>query len=222
MTLSVLLLLGVGIGYASPRQEPALRCSLAADASMLSADTWAQVYSTPERHGPHGGISRPELFGCAFKLGRNISLGRIRPRGGSGTAGARGITFEALSSPFVAYEYSVAGAYRLLVRDLRTGRLVHDVPSGPVTTRFHFGVDPIVSVAVKGGDGAVAWLVENKSVLPVGFDVSNESEFTLFVLDKNGERQLAIGEDLDPSSLALSGSRVYWSQGGVAASTLLD
>ncbi|MGA9286233.1 MAG: hypothetical protein WBV85_12415 [Solirubrobacteraceae bacterium] len=189
---------------------------------MLSADTLAQVYSRPERDGPHGGIRWPEMFGCAFKSGRTISLGKIRPRGGSGTAGAKGTTFESLSGPFFAYEYSVAGAYRLFVRDLRSGRVVRNVPSGPSVTRFHFGVDPIVSVVVKSSDGAVAWLVENENVLPVEPGVPNESEFTLFALDKNGERQLAIGKNLDPSSLAIAGSTLYWTQGGTPSSTHLN
>ena len=38
--------------------------------------------------------------------------------------------------------------------------------------------------------------------------------YDLYALDSSGERLLASGTELAPSSLALAGSTLYWTQGG--------
>ncbi len=225
LTLSICVLFNVAAAAAGKHKAP-LRCSLPVGANMLSANSQAQVYSRPERAGPHGRVLWPEIFGCTFNFRSTFSLGEISPKGGGGSGGIKGIAFEVLSGPFVAYEYSVGSenfkGYHLLVMDLRTGRILRSIPSGPSITPTEVGVGPIVSVVVKGSDGAVAWVVESEGRLPLGGGTLSAPGFTLFAFDKNGERQLAVGKDVDPSSLAIAGNTLYWTQGGVPSSTHLN
>jgi hypothetical protein len=44
----------------------------------------------------------------------------------------------------------------------------------------------------------------------------------LHALDKTGERTLAVGSNIDPNSLALAGSTLYWTQSGRPALALLN
>lgn len=73
------------------------------------------------------------------------------------------------------------------------------------------------------GDGAVAWIalddlrserVERERGREVNF-------YDLYALDSTGERLLASGLELDPSSLALAGSTLYWTEDGKPFSALL-
>jgi hypothetical protein len=41
-------------------------------------------------------------------------------------------------------------------------------------------------------------------------------------VDKNGSRLLASSTEIDPSSLALAGSTLYWTQGGKSMSSPLN
>jgi len=45
--------------------------------------------------------------------------------------------------------------------------------------------------------------------------------FDLYAFDKTGERLLASGVELEPASLALKGSLLYWTQDGKPFSAVL-
>jgi hypothetical protein len=62
-------------------------------------------------------------------------------------------------------------------------------------------------------DGSVAWIEEH--------ELSPRS-YVVHVADRSGIRTLASGTDIDPKSLALAGSTVYWTQGARPASTALN
>jgi hypothetical protein len=105
------------------------------------------------------------------------------------------------------------GEALILVRDLRTGRLLHDVPTGiPSAPHGHLGVGPAISIVVKS-DGAVAWIAS--ALPPDGF-------FQVHALDGDGSRLLATGRSIDPRSLALAGSTLYWTQEGKPFSAALN
>jgi hypothetical protein len=120
-------------------------------------------------------------------------------------------------------------SWGIVVRDLRTGRFLQRLPTGPHYGNsegdHHVGVGPALAVVAKP-DGSVAWMVEN-SVL---WDAENfyysdgqpqfqshpevPIRYELYVSDRLGERVLASGSDLDARSLALTGSTLRWSQAG--------
>jgi hypothetical protein len=68
------------------------------------------------------------------------------------------------------------------------------------------------SIVVKS-DGAVAWIVAS-GVARGGNQVR--------VVDRSGSRVVASGTDVDPQSLALAGSTLYWTQGSKPFSTTLN
>ncbi len=128
-----------------------------------------------------------------------------------------GVRREVLAGPLVAYEEGSGGeaanTYLVVVRNLRTGRVIRKLPTGtPVTPRPSWiGIGPTTAIVAKN-DGAVAWIVET------GFP----TEYQVHAIDKSGSRVLASGSDVDPSSLALAGSTLYWTQGSQPFSAPLN
>ena len=106
----------------------------------------------------------------------------------------------------------------IVVRNLRTGRLPHWVPTGPRPGNApgsYVGLGPAVRVVVKA-DGAVAWTVRNDFLWEEAFRAGRDemSFYEVRAIDHGKERLLASGPDLQPRSLALRGSRLAWVQGG--------
>jgi hypothetical protein len=125
-----------------------------------------------------------------------------------------------LTGPIVAYEAFSNGANggysssHVLVRDLRNGRLLHRVPTGTSSTPTprQVGIGLVVAIVVKS-DGGMAWMLE----------VANElGKYQVHAVDKSGSRVIASGPEIDPSSLALAGSTLYWTQGGKPLSAVLN
>ncbi len=126
----------------------------------------------------------------------------------------------------VAYHYGLsAPGFKealVVVRDLHTGKTRHRVPSGPLDSPEEVGVGPLTALIVKS-DGAVAWVVESRfEPSAVANGMTSGHEYTVYALDKTGERQLAVGTDIAPESLALKGSTLYWTQAGKASSAVLN
>ncbi len=49
----------------------------------------------------------------------------------------------------------------------------------------------------------------------------DEGSYQVHTVDKTGSHELAFGADIDPYSLALAGSRLYWTQEGKPMSAVL-
>jgi hypothetical protein len=111
--------------------------------------------------------------------------------------------------------YNETGGSRdvVIVRDLRTGRILHEVLTGtrakpdPATE----GVGAVQALVVKS-DGSVAWTVA----------ADHEEGTYLHAVDKTGSRTLATGADIAPASLVVSGSTMYWTQAGIPQSATLN
>ena len=181
---------------------------------VIAADPYALVY---EAFDPPFGNDL-EVYGCAYGTRLSYLLGppaEFSPSGGGGLKG------ETVGGTMVAYEGSLLSGQLgieptsrqlMIVRNLRTGRIVHRVPTGTSTipTPRSIGIGPAVAIVVKS-DGSVAWIVE-----------SGTSEYQVHAVDKSGSRVLASGTNIDPHSLALAGSTLYWTQGGKPESAPLD
>ncbi len=234
-----LLLVPGGANAAHGRHALPAKC--APSAHTLLADAQAQVYSTPK--DSDGVIS---LRACAYGQRRSfIVSGCNYEEGAAACAGSSHVT---LVGALVAYEYAdfnsgkypeleknIAERY-VVVQELRTGRLLHKVPTGtPLKPEPHYvGVGSIVGLVLKS-DGSVAWIAEDyeRSSKLYG---AGAPYFDVYATDETSTRLLASGTNIDPSSLALSvgasgvnasprtieGSTVFWSQGGVSASAVLN
>jgi hypothetical protein len=104
--------------------------------------------------------------------------------------------------------------FLVLVRDLRTGKVLHEVPTGtPKVPKPGLVGAGATTVIVVKPDGAVAWIMETEFM---------PNEYEIHALDKAGSRMLASGADIAPSSLALAGSTLYWTQAGKPFSASLN
>jgi len=128
------------------------------------------------------------------------------------------------------------GEWHVVVRDLNTGRLIRQVPTGmALEPQTHYvGVGNVVAIVLRS-DGAVAWIADDYERSLHGGQQSEVTFFDLEMADKSGVRLLAAGTDLDPASLALGlsaanigarnrsidASLVYWMQGGKVSSANL-
>jgi hypothetical protein len=210
---SLLLLFTASTAYAAHgrRKMPSI-CHLPPHARMLVADSQAQVYERLETEAQDGGI-----YGCAFGSKHTYFLGE---RPGFSSSGGGGIEFETLAGSSVAYEESVVGPggkyEAIIVRGLRDGRVLHKIPTGPSVSSKNVGSGPTTAIVVKG-NGAVAWVAENDALS------SKEAKYyEVHAVDSMGSRVLASGSGIEPLSLALTGSTLYWAQSGNPASALLN
>ncbi len=183
-------------------------------AKLIAADTQAVVYlgRVTERSSPFHTMT---YLGCV--RGNRHAYGVGGPGGGSssGGGGTRRLT---ISGPIVAWEEwehintvePGKNEWMVLVRDLRTGRVLHELPTGMATVRGWTGVGPTTEIVVNAA-GSVAWIAAMEGEHgPDGYEVH--------VADRAGARLLATGLNIAPGSLALAGSTLYWMQGGVAMS----
>jgi len=223
LLLVLLLLQTAGVAHAAHSPRKALStCRLPPHSRMLAADPRAQVYEKLETETQEQGI-----FGCTYGRKHTYFLGEPLPNVGT-PSGIQGITLETLAGSVVAYEYASSGPGRggpgsntgyaqwfIVVRDLRNGRVLHKIPTGPSLSLATTGSGPVTIIVVRE-DGAVAWIAENDHLS------SRETKYyEVHALDSTGSRMLAAGPNVEPLSLALAGNTLYWTQGGKPASTAL-
>jgi hypothetical protein len=177
----------------------------------------------------------------SFPLGGPVKCG-----GGGGGAPCGGTKQFTLGGTYVAYEevagedmYGEPGHFEwiVVVRSLRTGRVLHRVPTGtPLKPRpGYIGVGNVVALVVRS-DGSVAWIADDYERTVGTGTLSVTPYFDVEAVDQSGSRLLASGINIDPSSLALpiggndigqhdesiAGKTVYWTQGGEPFSASLD
>ena len=213
----VVLLLATASASAAAKHKVVPKCP-PKHSRIRVADVQAVVY---ERLDAQGNV---DVFGCAGSHGKSHLLGET-PRPSS--LGGGGVELETLAGTMVAYEQSAEQESLLgepgehewwvVVRDLRNGRLVRRVPTGATRKPQDVGIGPVVGMVVKS-DGAVAWIARIAEALVRG----KPWEYEVHAVDKTGSRLLESGADIDPSSLALAGSTLYWTQGGRPMSAVLN
>jgi hypothetical protein len=191
---------------------------------VVAADPQAVLYLAPENREYPEFLS---VYGCSHKTGRSYSLGAVPPSVGtpSGGGGVRLATLDGTMAAYAAGSGGPAGAsWLVVVRDLSSGKVVHRVPSGtpahpepPRTSNGlpvgYVGIGPVESLVLKD-DGALAWIAQD--------DFVGHASYQVHALDKTGGRVLAEGPEVEPHSLALAGSTLYWTQDGKPMSTTLN
>lgn len=154
------------------------------------------------------GISR--YYGCARDVGR---VYRVDPRGGQLIDAP---TTTKLAGTTLAYEVSYFDLrpYRILVRSLRTGKVLHSATSNSQrSAEGHTG--PASRVLVKH-NGSVAWTTSADCVCE-GLDPA-ESGWEVHAINRDGRRvMLDSGRELDAGSLRFttrSHRAIAWTNGG--------
>jgi hypothetical protein len=224
--LPTLLGAAVSDSWARGRRTPPPAC-VPAGAHVLLADRSAAVYTIHAQHifGDRSVEAVIQTRACVGARRRSHEIWEEPAVWGLTEIGG-GIANLCLSGTVVAYEESFNEATRytigqevreewhVIVRDLRTERVLHRVPTGaagPAHPKF-VGDGGTAAIVVKS-DGAVAWVLETVDV-PDRYEVR--------ALDRTGERVLATGSNIAPYSLSLSGRTIHWRQGGKLASSPLS
>jgi len=182
-------------------------------AHILEADSQAATYTVRERIKTKFETSTViSTRGCvdgvkgSYKLGEELVPEPFIPAGR--------IKRLVLAGTMVAYEVFVSGynyygqlegvsEWHVYVRNLRTGRFVHVVPTGvagPVHPNF-IGNGEAVDIVLKS-DGAVAWI--NSALEDESEALQGKNNYQVHALDSTGERVLAVGLAIEPQSLALA------------------
>lgn len=219
LVLAILLTSG---SLSAARQARAPTPCVPRHSRFIAADAQARLYEVTAQQGP---LEHEGIYDCFYGNRRPYLLGFTPPLYSAGGTG--GVIHEVLAGPVTAYEEFKIGTYekgewRVIVRDLRNGRVLHNVPTGPPSEvgPEKMGVGGITTIVVKK-DGAAVWILDNYG-RPSGPVPSDVQYYEVESVDKSGLRILASGTDIDPSSLALAGSVLYWVQGGQAFSALLQ
>jgi hypothetical protein len=217
-TLTVALVGVVGVGSAAV--TPAVRCR-PGSSRLIAADTQAVVYLGSVVERAFDTTIRTRIYLGCVRGGRNAYI--VGGPGGngssSGAGGTRNLTINGAVVAWEEWEHTgVEGSERnewvVLVRDLRSGRMLQKSPTGIARVRGWTGVGPTTDIVV-GADGATAWIVRVMTE-------QGEQGYEVHAVDKTGARVLATGSSIAPNSLALAGGTLYWTQGGVAMSASLQ
>ena len=202
------------VGVASSRHTVAPKCP-PGHTHLIVADAQAQVYLRPKSFR-----QATEIFGCAYGGRRSYSLGgptNFDAEGGGGRAHYTLAGVILASESVSVQEFPAPGRPKLEtyveVENLRTGRVLHKVPTG-TNGPSSIGLGPVTSLVLKS-DGAVAWIAQNN---PIG---DPATFYEVHAVDTTGERTLASGAEIAPGSLALAGSTLYWTQDGSPMSATL-
>jgi hypothetical protein len=214
---ALVLLFGVtSLSDATAHHQPSQKCPLTR-AHAIAADSQAQLFLREASSNLSEPFEAEYVYGCAYGHRHVYRLGFPYEESATGSGGIRR---EVLTGTVVAYESSSSeganGEGRstsiVVVRDLRSGRVLHEVPTVTQTGPKVVGSGEAVALLIKS-DGAVAWL--NRAARQNG-------TYQVHALDKSGNRLVAGGPEIDPSSLALGGSTLYWTQAGVPMSAPLN
>jgi hypothetical protein len=224
MVVALVLTISMTVETADAHSRTAQYCPpQSAHFQVVIADAQAEIYEAPERPQNSEFLG---VYGCSFKDKRSYYLGPV-PEAVGTPAGNGGVKRETLAGTFAAYEESssnpLGADWGVTVRNLRNGKVVHRVPTGTPSEATHTvdgvvvqneGVGPAMAIVVKS-DGAVAWIAQ----APGG---GEGYQYQVHALDKTGSRLLAASTEVDPFSLALAGSTLYWTQDGKPKSASLE
>jgi hypothetical protein len=210
LVIPILALTAVSPGYAvSTRRKDA--CP-PARSHPVASDAQAQVYVA----------ARPtRVLGCVYGSKHSYWLGGPPVSDADFSSERADFT---IGGTFVAFEASTFRDFpgpnlpqseqRVVVESLRTGRVLHRVPAGS-STHDRVGFGSITTLLVKS-DGAAAWIVGN------GLGDVHSTAYEVAAVDGTGSRVLAESSEIEPKSLALAGSRLYWTQGSKVMSATLN
>jgi hypothetical protein len=202
---------------------------------LVIADRQAEVYVAQEPvfepHTHNVVNSRTTYRGCIYGSTRSFILGDTGGGNGSGGAGTDDLVLTGADVGYETYEgvhsgiTSIASYIFVVVRSLRSGRVLHEVPSGiPLEPKpHHVGVGGVAAIVLKS-NGSVAWIAQDRERSEIAEHAAGREViyYDLYSLDTTGERLVASGIEIDPSSLGLAGSTFYWTQGGKPFSALLQ
>lgn len=204
--------LGVVAAVGLPGPAPAAERSKCFGRNLRGIAANLHVRVTRER-----GLGR--VVACHLRTGREVEIGVDLQSTDRSIVGP-----VALAGRFVAYSNAFRGRsgadIGILVRDVRTGRTVRSYGVREFVEPGDRDFVERTSDLVLRADGTAAWIFEVEERDDQGTTVRVRYEVHRFM----GREQVLLdsGTDVEPGSLALAGSRLYWMKGGQPRSVVLD
>lgn len=158
---------------------------------------------------------RDRIYACLYRGRRVFRIGARQSVGGGNARNLR------LAGRFVAYTPTLNGV-KLTVRDLRSGRVVHNEAAEDLTSP---ALSFLTDVKLRR-TGAIAWIVERTPIdvplRPYRMPGDTLPDYQVLRADRAGRALLDSGRDIAPGSLRLSGATVSWTKGGATRSAPLN
>jgi hypothetical protein len=129
------------------------------------------------------------------------------------------LAFAARSWEDTKYGQCYCESWHIVVRDLRTGRLLHYRPTAPhvgnSASDYYVGLGPAERVVADNG-GDVAWILEDFVAWDAQFREGHEQPMSYQVRLIAGHKELLLASaaDVNPAFLALHNGMLEWKQGG--------
>jgi hypothetical protein len=239
-TLVPVLLLAVNsAGATSSHRRTTTRSCAPTHARAVLSDAQARVYALRTE-----GATRSEgdlkIFACArrhrsYELEGLVTFDEIQgpcldgcsPPGGTIALGGAIVAYADTMLNDSRYTPCYCSEWHVVVRNLRTGRVLQQMPTGEIEpprnprpyptseSGKYVGVGPALKVAVKS-DGSVAWLAEN-----LNLRTGRPPYYEVHVVDRGGSRVVGSAANIKPASFRLAGNTLHWTQGGKPESASL-
>lgn len=210
------------VDYAQAHQRPLLRCA-PREAPVLRSDRYAQVYkynfgiyTCIRRHGATPGY-----------LGHTEYTPGVGCLEGEERCGVVNYEMLALAGDVVAYielHYEAGGGRPpewIVVRNIATGKVLHHTPVSVATVQMTFIEQSEVLSIVVNDEGAVAWLQRDSYGRHDG-GASPHPGYDIFAIDNDGFHSLRVDLPAAPSSLALTGDKLTWTEQGIRHTARLN
>lgn len=182
-------------------------CALRGSTTVVASER-ARVFLTTDRR-----TEVQTLYGCLFRAGKRVRLGRFGDREYFG--------LPRLAGAKVAFRRGSGGTGSVgtgvRVFDLRSRRRVFGWDAPAASTLCARGQWGIADIALKP-NGSVAWLMDDD---PGCNDTPGR--FEIYKHDRPGAALLVdSGDDIERDSLAWAGTQLYWTRGGAARSAAFE
>jgi hypothetical protein len=202
LSLAGLVLVASGPGAGASTSAPRADCRTAA--TTIDAGPGGRVYFRRTR-------DPDRVYLCSYRSGRRTAIGW------DDCFNANGVLLVRFTRRFVALGLWSCGpggtSAAVELRRTRDGRRVRRIlrPAGDDPAELEVLTDLVVR-----GDGAIAWIVELRD----SADADPRYQLRTSVAGSTGTL-IAEGTDIQPHSLALAGSTIYWTQAGTPRSASL-
>jgi hypothetical protein len=212
MLIAALLLVPAPLALAAsgdrPSPYPIDRCAANGGRTLLASRT-VRLYVVTTKLGNR------YLRSCWIPTGRTSDLGARRTEVELRIAG-RYMAYA--SYDFDRKQPTEPGVWlSVAVRDVKRDRCIRGMQANPpdndMTVRYD-DAHPGVTDLELTSQGALAWIVSGRP--------NRDDYFYVQKADESGRAVLDEGTAIDPGSLAISGRRIYWLNGGAPRTALLD
>lgn len=198
----------ISLVYASPADAKSKKRCMAKALEIVHRQDGGVIMRRKLRE--QNGYKTYRFYACSLDLRRRVNLG-MNHSSPDGEGGPTGFVINSRFVVFTTYGGGPAGGGftgNVRLHDLRTGRLVKNVPSSST-----FGTSLYVGQLLLQSDGTIAWTARVYDPDP------NVQQVEVYLSDRNGTRMVATGPNIHPKFLYFDpgSNSLVWSTSNATA-----